>query len=119
MGGVRSDHGGGNEAGWTVETADENVRLPTVVEVVKHVSDGEQVAVLIDKEGVAVENVAVAAAGGSFAEAVHDANKRGIDGGVFDGSRSRLRQDTRGGQRQQQRQEDRPRTDHTITLTQR
>ncbi len=75
---VGGDDGGLKEAGRGVGTADNEVGLAAVVEGFEDVSVGEQVALLVDEEGVAEEGIVVAAWGSGFVEAVDD----GADGGV-------------------------------------
>ena len=66
------------EPGRGVGPSDDQVGLATVSEGFEDVGVSEQVALLVDKEGVAEEGVVVAARGGGLVEAVDDR----ADGGV-------------------------------------
>jgi hypothetical protein len=68
------------QAGWGVGSTDDDVGLASVMERFENVSVGEQVALLVDEEGVAEEGVVVAARGGGFVEAVDNRADSGVGG---------------------------------------
>jgi hypothetical protein len=75
---VGGDDGGWEYAGWGIGSTEDEVGPAAVAESIENVGVGEQVAFLVDEEGVTEEDVVVAARGGGFVEAVdHRA-----DGGV-------------------------------------
>jgi DNA-binding transcriptional regulator GbsR (MarR family) len=69
---VRGDHGDRDQAGWAVRAADKDVRLASIPEGFKNVGSGEQVALLVDKEGVTEEDVVVAVGGRGFVKAINN-----------------------------------------------
>ena len=78
---VGGDDGNFYEAGRGVGTAEQDARLASIAKFAEDVSGGEQVAVAIDEEGVAVKDVVVAVAGGGVVELVDDGADGGGDGG--------------------------------------
>lgn len=82
MGGVGGDDGGLQEARRSIGTANDEVRLAAVAEGVEDVGVGEEVALLVDEEGVAEESVMIAARGRGFVEAVDDRADSGVGGGA-------------------------------------
>lgn len=107
-GDVVDDVGGhdGNfyEARRSVRTTEQDAGLAAIAEFAEDVGGGEQVAVAIDEEGVAVKDVMVAVASGGIVELVDDGADGGRDGGGLRGASgfygfcgSRLRGWFRGG----------------------
>jgi hypothetical protein len=83
---VGGDNGGLQQAGRGIGAANDQVRLATVAKSIEDVGVGEQIALLVDEEGVAEEDVMIAARRGRFVEAVDD----GADGGVRCGAGGKI-----------------------------
>jgi hypothetical protein len=63
---VGGDDDGLKEPGWGVWSTDDQVGLAAVAKSAENVGVGEEVALLVDEEGVAEEGVMIAARGGGF-----------------------------------------------------
>ena len=75
------------EARRGVRAAEQNARLAAIAEFAEDVGGGEQVAVAIDEEGVAVKDVVVAVASGGIVELVHHgADCGGNRGSILSGA---------------------------------
>ncbi len=72
MGRVGGHDGGWEDAGRGVGLTQDEVGLAAVTEGLENMGVGEQVALLVDEEGVAEEGVVIAALGRGFIEAVDD-----------------------------------------------
>lgn len=80
---VDGDDGGGDEAWGLVRNAEEEIGL-AAVELAENVGDGEEVAFAIDEEGVAVEEVAIAARAGRVVHLIDDGAEGEGEGAVVE-----------------------------------
>jgi len=82
---IFGDHGDLQQLGRGVRPVHEDVWLAAIAKGFENVSDGEEIAFVVDEEGVAEERVMVAAGSGGLIVGVNDGAHRG-DSGVVGGA---------------------------------